>query len=877
MRSLKKGRLNIEKIKRKKFKNPVYSTQQLLPIKDIYKGIVITKDDRYIKILEVLPIPFSMLCGIQKEQVISAFSKVLKLGPDSMQFTEVTLPTDLSPQLDHLEEAYRKEQSEECKMLQQEYRKKLLDSKERSISRRFFISFEYEKPISIFQKPDLKQIVYELDSIAHTITEGLETCGNKVLHLSDVEKENQNYCTAEILYTIINRQKNSPDFDTFFSMRLAEYYKYYGNRNFYIPPSDFISPDMLSFQDKRYVVMNGMYYTYYYIPSNHYPDTVVSSWLTPFINSVDGIDLNIYTKRIPNEQIISSLRRNMVYSEVDMNLSDNSSQTMDMSSSTYIASSYLKDGLVTGDNFFYIGILFTVFAESPELVDEKSKFLEKIAERLDMKVFRCTYDMRKAFYSTLPLARLDKSIYELTKRNCLSEGASSTYPFVSFEINDDNGILFGTNTYNDSMTIIDLFDTKRFVNPNMFFTGTSGAGKTYSLCLIALRMRELGQSVIIIAPEKQHEFRRACNAIGGEFIEIAPGSTNRINIMEILKPDESAKKDMALIDGAMEEISLLSEKVSSLITFFRFYIEDMTIQEQQLLDTAIIQTYAKFGITLDNHSLFNIFNDSKSSDYKMPILSDLENTVNEMSKENSALQRIRDILPYFTIGSGSSFNGQTNVDLNNPFTVIGLEKMKDNNLKLGMYMAMEYSWGKIREDRRKHSFLIMDEWWKLAGNKEAAEYSMNIARTIRAYGSGMIIATQDLEDIMQFEEGIYGKAVLQNCFTKVLLKNTEDGARRIQSLLNLTDGEVERIQRYKNGRCLLLIGNLKLELQFEASELEDELISTDSTTLTRITEKKVKEKDKIQSVSEENVEEKYLMLLSEEEYYQYLNNEEEIK
>lgn len=816
------------------------------------------------------------MTGLQKEAVIDSFSKVLKLGPSNMQMTEITLPTDLAPQFQNLEKAYQLEVSEECKMLQKEYHQKLLDSKKTSVSRRFFISFEYENPIPIFQKPNLKQIEYEMNQIAESIKSGLEECGNKVIQH---EYENQNYQTAEILYSILNRRKDTPSFEAFFSNRLKEYYAYYGNRNFYIPPSDFVSPDTLSFHDKRYVVMNGLYYTYYYVPKNHYPDTVISSWLTPFINSIEGIDMNIYTKRVQTEQVITSLRRNMVYSEVDMNMSDNSSQTMDMSSSTYLAASYLKDGLVAGDNFFYINILFTVFAETPEQVDEKSKLLEKIAERYEMKIFRCTYDMQKAFFSSLPLARLDKTIYELSKRNCLSEGAASTYPFISFEIKDDNGILFGTNTYNNSMTIIDVFNTERFVNPNMFFTGTSGAGKTYSLCLIALRMREIGQFVMIIAPEKQHEFKRACNAIGGEFIEIAPGSPNRINIMEILRPDENAREDMALIDGMHDETSLLSDKVASLITFFRFYIEDMTIQEQQLLDTAIVKTYARFGITLDNESLRNVFEEQNVNSDRMPMLSDLQDTVEELAQNNRALQRIADILPYFTTGSGASFNGQTNVNLNNPFTVIGLEKMKDNNLKLGMYMAMEYTWGKIKEDRRKHSFLIMDEWWKLAANKEAAEYSMNIARTIRAYGSGMIIATQDLEDILQFEGGIYGKAVLQNCYTKVLLKNTEDGARRIQSLLNLTDNEVDRIQRYKNGKCLVLIGNLKLEMQFEASTLEDELISTDSATLTKISQQKAKEKQtevetvEPQDTQEPKTHEKWFSVMSEEEYYQSLEKE----
>lgn len=866
-RSQSKKKKKEEKID---FKHPRESTQMLMPIKDIYKGIIITKDERYVKILEVLPVPFSMMTNKEKGIIITNFAKVLNLAPDNLQLTEITLPADLTPQLNYLHKAQINEESPECKALQEQYKEKLLESQRTTVSRRFFISFYYEKVIPVFQQPNLAEIAYDMNSMAETIKDGLEACGNKVLHMDEKSMENINFYTAEILYTILNRGTNRPNFDTFFTERVSDYYEHYGNRNFYIPPTDFISPDTLSFHDKKYVVVNNnLYQTYYYIPSAHYPDYVTASWLTPFINSIQGIDVNIYTRRVHKEKVINSLRRNMVYSTVDMNTADNASQTMDVSSATYQAASYLKDGLVAGDNFYYLSVLFTISGESPEIVDKKAELLEKIAERMEIKVFNCLFDQQRAFFSALPLCNLDNSIAELTQRNCLSEGAASAYPFVSFEINDPEGILFGTNTYNNSMTIVDIFDRKKFVNPNMFFSGQSGSGKTYSLCLMALRMRELGKSVIIIAPEKQHEFRRPCLAIGGEFIEIAAGSKSRINIMEILRPDPEAKSEMASIDGAYDDISLLADKTSSLKTFFNFYIKDMNIQEAQLLDQAIINTYAKFGITMDNESLYDPEDKTHTRFRKMPIISDLEETLNEMVVEKPALRRIVDIIPYFTKGSGSSFNGQTNVDLSNPFTVIGLEKMKDDNLKLGMYMAMEYSWGKIREDRTAHSLLIMDEWWKLASNREAAQYSMNIARTIRAYGSAMLIATQDLEDIMQYENGIYGKAVLQNCYTKILLGNNEDGTQREQALLNLTDEECMKIQRYKNGKCLALIGNLKLEMQFESSALENELISTDSDTLRKVAKKrqqdaeqKEKEEKKFSVFNDEVVQ-----IMSEEQYF----------
>lgn len=829
-----------KKKEKKIYKIPSLSTQLVLPIKDFYKGIVITKDDRYIKIIEVKPITFALMSADEKRRVIDGFRQMILLAPNNIQISEITLPADLSSQLSNLDKAQEIETSENCSKVDDEYRKKLLEAQRASISRRFFISFEYER--RGLRKPHISEIAQSLNNTAEVLSNTLKTmCGNDIV-LED--KDNPNHAPAEILYTVLNRGENTLSFDERLSVEFNRYYEHFGERNFYMPPNDYLAPKRISFVDKRYVYVDGMYYSYYYIPSRHFSSQVFAGWLNPFINSSQGVDVNIYLKneRGRKSALLRSLTNSLLFSEADMISNDSATQAMDSALSNYASARYLKNGLngENPDDFLYLSVLVTVYGENPEIVEARANNLFTMAEYMSVKLYPCSYLQKQAFESSLPLNKLDESIFEISKRNVLSSGAASTYPFTSFEIRDPNGIYFGDDMSTGSMTLVDIFDKKKFVNSNIFISGTSGSGKTYSLSLLAIRSRVNHIPVIIIAPEKQHEFRRVCNALGGQFIEIAPGSENRINIMEIFKPDEKAILDLE--ENGKRSSSYLAEKVGNLKNFFGLYLEDMTIQEKQLLDRAIMETYRRKGIALDNASLID--EASKEGKYKkMPIISDLQSVIEEMAKSNQALQRIADVIPYFTAGSGSSFDGQTNVDLNNEFIVIGLEKMKRDDLKLGMYMAMDFAWGKIKENCTEHNLLIVDEWWRLSQDKSGAEYSEEISKTIRAYGGSMVLATQQLKDIFSLNNGQYGEAVLGNCYTKILLGMTPDDADRVQNILGINDRERDEIISYRNGQCILMIGQIKMRIKFVASSFEHDLITTDFNDRIRLKSKKVEEEN----------------------------------
>lgn len=411
----------------------------------------------------------------------------------------------------------------------------------------------------------------------------------------------------------------------------------------------------------------------------------------------------------------------------------------------------------------------------------------------------------------------------------LTSGAASAYMFTSFEMSDDTGVLLGINRHNNSLCIVDLFNTKKNKNANLNLLGTSGAGKTFTMQLLALRMRMRGIQCFILAPIKGHEFRRACKKIGGEFIKIAPGSPHCINIMEIR---HTISPEMELIDEIdySEMDSMLARKIQQLMTFFSLLIPDMSNEEEQMLDEALIQTYAKFGITHDNDSLYVNRSVSPPKMKKMPIIGDLH----EELLKNPMTKRIAIIISRFVTGSAQSFNQQTNVDLSNKYIVLDLSELKGKLLPVGMFIALDYVWDTVKADRTKKKAIMIDEIWQLIGassNRMAAEFCLTIFKTIRGFGGAAVSATQDLSDFFGLEDGKYGRAIINNSKNKIILNLEPDEAKYVQEVLKLTKTEIRSVTRFERGEALVCSNNNKVPVVIKASKEEQEMITTDRAEL----------------------------------------------
>ena len=419
----------------------------------------------------------------------------------------------------------------------------------------------------------------------------------------------------------------------------------------------------------------------------------------------------------------------------------------------------------------------------------------------------------------------------------LTSSAASCYPFTSFEMSDENGILLGVNQHNNSLVIVDIFNSRVYKNANMVLLGTSGAGKTFTLQLIALRMRRKSTQVFIIPPLKGHEFLRACNNIGGEFISISPASKQCINVCEIRKQDLSANQ---MIDGVVNENSILAKKIQQLHIFFSLLIPDINHEERQLLDEALIRTYAKKGITHNNESLIDP--DHPDRYREMPLLGD----VYEILMESPETKRLGNILNRLVNGSAKTFNQHTNVQLDNLYTVLDISELTGELLPVGMFVALDYVWDKTKEDRTKEKAIFIDEAWELIGDDDtsnpnnakalAGEWVQEIFKIIRGYGGAAVAATQDIGDL---DRSRFGKGILNVAKTKIILNLEDDEARRVQSILHLSDAEIMSITRFERGQGLISTNSNHITVSFKASPLEKQLITTDRMELNQILQEKM--------------------------------------
>lgn len=806
---------------------PFTRASREIPIRSIRDGIIETEDGRYVRILEVLPINFLHRSASEQRNIIYSFMGYLKIAPPEMQMKAVSKKADISGYLEDIKADMKAEPDERCRMLQQDYANLLCTVGYReAVTRRFFLIFQVDS-----RKKTEKEAAVLLNSYVQTAKKYLYQCGNEV-----VIPENATEGTAELLYTLLNRRTSQTES---FSKRLNAVADWYIRENGAgsverIPVTEFFAPKELDFRHGSYVVLDGVYHTYLFIPSGRYRFRVPAGWMSLLVNAGEGIDVDLFLYKQDKAKTMERIGRRIRLNRSKIKDASDTNSDFDDLAESIQAGYYLKNGLAANEEFYYLCVLITVTGYSAKEVEWRAKEMKKLLNAQDMDTVSCLFREEQAFFSALPLLNLDKSIYERSKRNMLTSGAASCYPFTSFEMSDRNGILMGVNTANSSLVIVDIFNSAVYKNANIAIMGTTGAGKTFTLQLMALRMRRKKIQVFIIAPDKGHEFARACTNIGGEFIKISSASSSCINVMEIRKRDQEASD---LLDGDVLERSELAAKIQDLHIFFSLLIPDMNHEEKQLLDEALVTAYSRKGITHDNASLDD---PGKPGTYRrMPVLGD----VYEVLREKPETRRLANILNRLVHGSAASFNQQTNVNLDNKYIVLDISELTGDLLPVGMFVVLDYVWSKVKEDRTVEKAIFLDEVWQLIGassNEMAAEYVLEIFKIIRGYGGSAVCATQDLSDFMALKDGKYGRGIINACKTKIILNLEIDEAKKVQELLHLSEAERMEIVHFERGKGMISTNSNNLTLEFKASQLEKDLITTDRKDLKELKERLAK-------------------------------------
>lgn len=797
-------------------------TEDLIPVRNIQNGIIHLNDGRYIKILEVEPINFLLRSVREQKHIIASFASWMKISPVHLQIKVLTKKADISKHLNAIERDMDREQDPKCRELQKDYYNliKTIGSRE-AITRRFLIIFEYE-PAFTNRKSDYSEVVSTLETAARTAKQYFTHCDNVVITHDD-----ENAFLLNVLYAIFDRELSEkvPIEKRIHDLQLRQAIESTPEG---ITVPQVIAPECIDLRHGSYVVIDGVYHAYLIVPSSGFNPHVVAGWTSLFVNAGEGIDVDFFFQREPKERIQSKLGQQIRINRSRIKDTSDTNTDFDDIEGAIKSGYFLKQGLANYEDFYYTSIIVTVTADSLDNLEWRVAEVRRLMISQDMDVRTCYFRQEDAMRSVMPFCRLNKKLFERSKRNMLTSAAASCYPFTSYEMSDENGILLGVNKHNNSLVIVDIFNSRVYKNANMAILGTSGAGKTFTMQLMALRMRRKGTQVFIIAPLKGHEFLRACRNVGGEFISISPASKQCINIMEIRRTDQTAN---AIIDGGINENSILAKKIQQLHIFFSLLIPDMSHEEKQLLDEALIRTYAMKGITHENESLIDP--DDPSRYRTMPLLEDVYNILMEAPET----KRMGNILNRLVHGSAKTFNQQTNVDLSNPYTVLDISELTGELLTVGMFLVLDFVWDKAKEDRTKDKAIFIDEIWQLVGagsNSLAAEFCLEIFKIIRGYGGAAIAATQDLNDFFSLDGGKYGKGIINNAKTKIILNLEDDEALRVQDALNLTDAEISNITRFERGNGLISTNSNHITVEFKASNLEKRLITTDRYELNQI-------------------------------------------
>lgn len=461
----------------------------LLPIEKIENGILHTTDDRYIKILEIEPINFLLRSPREQRSVIYSFASLLKVSPVRLQFKSFSRKADVNAYLDKLRRDAANEPDAAVRKRHMSYIRfvKRLGSRD-AVSRRFFVIFQYEAPTNE-RNISYAEIVSTLETTARNFRTYLAQCGNAI-----VEHENEDEFLTDVFYTLLNRRTAV---QISLQERIQDVLASYLAQNDAtaldkIPPAAFMIPPSLDLKHGRYLCIDGTYHAYLMIPADGYRAQVTAGWMALLVNAGEGIDVDLFLERQPKERMMQKIGQQIRINRSKIKDTSDTNSDFDDLSNAIRSGYYLKDGLANNEDFYYAAILVTVTAASVKDLEWRIGEIRKLMVSQDMNLQLCSFRQEAAFLSSLLLCSPDAALFKKYRRNILTSTAASFYPFVSFELCDTNGVLLGVNKYNNSLVSLDNFNTRIYKNANMAILGTSGAGKTFTMQLIARRMRLAG-------------------------------------------------------------------------------------------------------------------------------------------------------------------------------------------------------------------------------------------------------------------------------------------------------------------------------------------------------------------------------------------------
>jgi len=570
---------------------------------------------------------------------------------------------------------------------------------------------------------------------------------------------------------------------------------------------DFIAPSSLEFSGS-YFQLGTRYARAYYVYG--YPRQVYTGWLSSLVNLDEVLDLSMVIRPVRSEVVLNNLRKKVSQLEAGIQIDTEKGHVRDPGKEAAVVDAEeMRDKLQVGEEkFFRFGLYFTIYGGSLEELEFISHKVESMMGQQLVYSKPASAQQEQGLNSTMPQFVDNLQIY----RNMNTGAISTSFPFTSADLTQETGILYGINMHNSGLVIFDRFSLE---NGNSVVFAKSGAGKSFTVKLEALRSMMFGTDVFIVDPE--NEYQKMCDAVGGAYVRLSLNSSTRINPFDLPQVVDTEEADNALRSNLITLHGLLRLMMGGAQVQMQgsggVTMPALSPTEEADLDAALIETYAKAGIT----------NDPLTHGSTPPTINDLYDTLLHMGGTGPQLaQRLR---KYTTGTFAGIFSQQSNVNVNNPMVVFNIRDLEDELRPVAMYIVLNFIWNKTKADKKRR-ILVVDEAWQLMKYEDSANFLFSLAKRARKYNLGVTTITQDVEDFMASR---MGRAIVANASMQILLKQSPTAVDVLSDVFKLTSEEKKRLSQFPVGQGLFFAGQNHVHIQVIASPTEGGLITTNPT------------------------------------------------
>lgn len=565
-----------------------------------------------------------------------------------------------------------------------------------------------------------------------------------------------------------------------------------------ITAADIVAPSLIEVSQNFFKLGEKLAKSYFIFS---YPRYLSAAWLSPIINLSFPMDISFYLHPMESEKVLKQLRKRVTEIQAETMEREEKGLIRDpVLETAYRDIEELRDRLQTAqERMIRFGLYITVYGDDEKELREIETSLRSILESRLIYIKPALYRQKEGFISCSPY-----NLDQLFVTTLMNTGTlSSIFPFVSFDLSSNEGILYGINRHNASLVLFDRFSLE---NANSTIFGTAGSGKSYAIKLEILRYLMLGVDCVILDPE--NEYKYLSDAVGGSFFNISLSSPNHINPFELPLPREDEKAE-----------DVLRSNIINLVGLLRIMLGGLTPEEDAIVDRAIMETYAAKDITPET--------DPKSWSKKIPIMSDLQEVLATMEGAESLVRRLQK----FTSGAYAQFfNQPSNVNMVNRMVVFGIRDMEEELRPMAMFIVLRYIWKTVTSQLKKR-LLVIDEAWWLMKTDDGASFLFGTVKRARKYWLGVTTVTQDVNDFMK---STYGQPIITNSALMLLMKQSPATIDAVQKTFNLTSEEKNLLLETSVGEGLFFAGQKHIAIRVVASYTEDQIITTSPEEVLKI-------------------------------------------